>query len=54
MNTELVENAAKLGNHKTKQEAATKVLEYYIGCLERQRIANASGASGFDPDCDGK
>lgn len=54
VNTELVGNSVKLGNHKAKEEAATKALEYYIGCLERKRIANASGASGFNPDCDGK
>lgn len=54
VNTELVEKAVNLGDHRTKQEAATKALEYYIDCLERQQIAGDSGASDINPHYDGK
>ena len=53
VSTDLAEQAVRLGDHKTKEEAAMKALEYYIGCLERERIAGDSGVSGFNPDCNG-
>ncbi len=53
VNTELVEQAVRLGDHKTKEEAATKALEYYIGCLERQQIADAAGALDLNPGYNG-
>lgn len=53
VNTELVEQAARLGDHRTKEEAATKALEYYIGCLKRQQNVTHFEASDFNPDADG-
>ena len=54
VNSELVKQVVRIGNHKTEEEAATKALECYIGCLERQKIDGASGTSGFNLDFDGK
>jgi hypothetical protein len=46
VNTELVEQAVRLGEHKTKEEAATKALEFYIGCLKKQQ--NTSSFEALD------
>jgi Arc/MetJ family transcription regulator len=50
----LIEEARKIGAHKTKKEAVTKALEEYIQHRRRLRILADFGTVDFDPAYDYK
>ncbi|HEY6769471.1 MAG TPA: type II toxin-antitoxin system VapB family antitoxin [Candidatus Sulfotelmatobacter sp.] len=50
----LIEEARRLGEHKTKKAAVTKALEEYIRHHKQQRILSAFGTFDFDPAYDYK
>jgi len=50
----LVEEAQRLGGHKTKREAVTAALEQYIQGHRQRRILEAFGTIDFDPEYDYK
>lgn len=45
----LIEDARKLGNHRTKGEALTAALEEYIQRRKQQEILSLFGTIDFDP-----
>jgi Arc/MetJ family transcription regulator len=50
----LIEEALKIGKHKTKKEAVTTALEEYIRHRRQQRILADFGTVDFDPKYDYK
>jgi hypothetical protein len=50
----LIEEARKIGNHKTKKEAVTTALEEYIRHRKQVRILDVFGTFDFDPTYDYK
>jgi Arc/MetJ family transcription regulator len=54
LDEKLVEEARKIGGHRTKREAVTKALEEYIRRNKQQRILTAFGTVDFDPAYDYK
>jgi len=50
----LIEEARKLGEHKTKKQAVTTALEEYIRHRKQQRILGDFGTVDFDPTYDYK
>jgi Arc/MetJ family transcription regulator len=54
LDEKLVEEARKIGGHRTKREAVTKTLEEYIRRHKQQRILTAFGTVDFDPAYDFK
>ena len=50
----LLNEAVKLGHHKSTQEAVVKALEHYIQDLKQQEILELFGTVEFDPDYDSK
>jgi Arc/MetJ family transcription regulator len=50
----LIEEARKIGSHKTKKEAVTKALEEYVRRHKQRRILKAMGTFDFDPAYDYK
>ena len=54
LDEKLVEEARKIGGHRTKEEAVTKALEEYIRRHKQQRILAAFGTVDFDPAYDYK
>lgn len=50
----LIEEAVRLGAHRSKKEAVTKALESYVGHLKRLQILDLFGTIDFDPDYDYK
>jgi len=50
----LVENAVKLGHHRTKKEAVTKALISYINQLEQKNIISMFGVVEYEADYDYK
>jgi len=50
----LIEEARKMGKHKTKKEAVTTALEEYIRHRRQERILSAFGTIDFDPEYDYK
>jgi Arc/MetJ family transcription regulator len=45
----LIEEARRVGNHKTKKEAVTKALSEYIAHRKRLEILTSFGTVDFDP-----
>jgi len=45
----LIEEARRIGNHKTKKEAVTQALAEYIAQHKRLAILDSFGAIDFDP-----
>jgi len=45
----LIEEARRIGHHKTKKEAVTSALSEYIGHRKRLEILSAFGPVDFDP-----
>jgi Arc/MetJ family transcription regulator len=45
----LIEEARRLGNHKTKKEAVTTALSEYVARRKRLKILASFGTVGFDP-----
>lgn len=54
LNNDLIEEAVRLGNHKSKKEAVNKALEKYIEQIKQQKIKNLFGSIDYDPDYDYK
>ena len=50
----LIEEARRIGGHKTKKEAVTAALDQYIRWHKQQRILDHFGTIDFDPDFDYK
>jgi Arc/MetJ family transcription regulator len=50
----LIEDARKIGGHRTKKEAVTTALEEYIQRHKQRRILEAFGTFDFDPEYDYK
>jgi hypothetical protein len=50
----LIEEARRLGNHKTKKEAVTAALDEYIRRRKQLEILNLFGTIDYDPDYDYK
>jgi Arc/MetJ family transcription regulator len=50
----LIEEARRVGGHKTKKEAVTAALDDYVRRLKQQRILKAFGTFDFDPSYDYK
>jgi Arc/MetJ family transcription regulator len=50
----LIEEARRVGGHKTKKEAVTAALDDYVRRLKQQRILKAFGTFDFDPSFDYK
>ena len=50
----LIEEARRIGNHKTKKEAVTKALSEYIAQRKRLEILGSFGSIDFDPKYDYK
>lgn len=54
LNNELIEEAVKLGKHKTKKAAVTEALLEYIERRKQQKIKDLFGKIEFDPNYDYK
>jgi Arc/MetJ family transcription regulator len=50
----LIEEALKIGKHKTKKEAVTTALQEYVRRHRQRRILEAVGTFDFDPTYDYK
>jgi Arc/MetJ family transcription regulator len=50
----LIEEARRLGEHKTKKQAVTTALEEYIQHRRQELILDDFGTVDFDPDYDYK
>ena len=50
----LVEQAVKVGGHKSKKAAVTEALKEYIRKREQQKIKELFGKIDYDPDYDYK
>jgi Arc/MetJ family transcription regulator len=50
----LIEEARKIGGHKTKKEAVTTALEEYVRYRQQQKILEDFGTVDFDPAYDYK
>jgi Arc/MetJ family transcription regulator len=50
----LIEEAVKLGKHKTKKAAVTTALEQYVKSIKRLGILDMFGKVDFDPAWDYK
>jgi Arc/MetJ family transcription regulator len=50
----LIEEARRIGQHKTKKEAVTKALSEYIAHRKRLEILSSFGTVDFDPKYDYK
>lgn len=45
----LIEEARKIGAHKTKKEAVTAALDEYVRLRKQRKILDLFGAVDFDP-----
>jgi hypothetical protein len=50
----LIQEAQKLGRHRTKKEAVTAALDEYIQRLKQQQIVSVFGTIDYDPNYDYK
>jgi Bacterial antitoxin of type II TA system, VapB len=50
----LIEEARKVGNHKTKKDAVTAALSEYVAHRKRLKIISIFGTIDFDPNYDYK
>lgn len=50
----LIEEALRIGHHKTKKEAVSRALEEYIQRRKQLRILDLEGKIDFDPKYDYK
>ncbi len=50
----LIEEARKVGQHKTKRDAVTAALKEYIKYRKQLKILSLAGTIDFDPDYDYK
>jgi Arc/MetJ family transcription regulator len=54
LDDQLVEEARRIGRHRTKKEAVTTALEAYVQRLRQQAILDLFGTIEYDPDYDYK
>ena len=54
INNRLIEDARKVGGHRTKQEAVTTALQEYVRRHRQRRILDAFDTFDFDPSYDYK
>lgn len=54
INPKLIEQARRIGKHKSKKEAVTEALNEYIRSRRQMRIFELAGKIDFDPDYDYK
>lgn len=54
IDNDLIENAKKIGGHKTKKAVIVEALEEYIQKRQQKQILNYFGKIDFDPDYDYK
>ena len=54
INPNLIEQARRIGRHKSKKEAVTEALNEYIRSRRQMRIFELAGKIDFDPDYDYK
>jgi Arc/MetJ family transcription regulator len=50
----LIEEARRIGKHKTKREAVTRALSEYVAHRKRLEILSSFGTIDFDPKYDYK
>ena len=50
----LIDEARRIGNHKTKKAAVTEALREYIQRRKQLRILDLAGRVDYDPDYDYK
>ena len=50
----MIEEARRIGGHKTKKEAVTAALEEYIKYRKRLRLLDLAGTIDYDPNYDYK
>ena len=50
----MIEEARRIGRHKTKKEAVTAALEEYIKYRKRLRLLDLAGTIDYDPKYDYK
>ncbi len=50
----LIEEARRIGGHKTKKEAVTNALSEYIARRKQLKILDSFGTIDFDPEYDYK
>ncbi len=48
----LIDEAVKVGRHKSKKEAVTAALEEYIRYRKQLRVLDLTGRVDYDPDYD--
>ena len=54
LSDKLIEEARRVGKHKSKKEAVTAALEEYIKHRKRLRLLDMAGTVDFDPRYDYK
>lgn len=54
LDDKLIEQARRIGKHKTKKAAVTAALEEYVRRKRQLRILDAFGTFDFNPDYDYK
>ncbi len=54
LDDKLIEEARRIGRHKTKKEAVTAALEEYVKYRKRLRILKRFGTIDYDPKYDYK
>jgi Arc/MetJ family transcription regulator len=54
LDDQLIEEARRIGHHKTKKEAVTTALSEYIAHRKRLEILSSFGTIDFDPKYDYK
>lgn len=50
----LINEARRIGHHKTKRAAVTAALQEYVKCHKQQKILELVGQIEYDPDYDYK
>lgn len=54
LDNRLIEEAKRLGHHRTKKAAVTEALEEYVRRRRQQEIVHSFGTVDYDPDYDPK
>jgi Arc/MetJ family transcription regulator len=54
LDDKLIEQAQKLGKHRTKKEAVTAALRDYVKRVQRMKILELEGKIDWDPNYDYK
>jgi Arc/MetJ family transcription regulator len=54
LDEELLEEAKRIGGHKTKREAVNQALAEYVDGIKRRRLLDLFGKCDWDPDYDYK